>query len=217
MAGRIVLGIFNPALDTNGNVDSGLTLTFYQNNTTTPQAVYTDSTLGVALANPLSPDAAGRFPAIWAPDLTFYSVKVTPSGASPITYNDIENTNGTSGYSTGSWTPADASGAGLTITPAANSCKYIKIGKLVYVTANISYPITASGSTCLLSGLPFPVDSASYSVGSMQAIPTKEGAVPIGLINTSTFRFDYQAGGVILTNAQLSAKSFVFSFTYITS
>lgn len=100
MAGRIVLGIANPALDANGEVDTGATLTFYQNNTTTPQAIYTDATLGVQLSNPLSPDSAGRFPAIWAPDLTLYSVKWTPNGASAITYNDIENTNGTGSYTT---------------------------------------------------------------------------------------------------------------------
>src|SRR4051812_3433194 len=104
MAGRIILGIANPALDDNGLVDSGATLTFYQNGLTTPQAVYTDATLGVALSNPLSCDAAGRFPQIWAPDDSLYSVKWTPTGASPITYDDIA--------------PAANTGSGLEISDA---------------------------------------------------------------------------------------------------
>lgn len=89
MAGRIILGIANPALDANGAVDSGATLTFYENGTTTLQSVYSDSSLATALENPLSPDASGRFPQIWASSNAVYSVKWSPSGASAITYDGI--------------------------------------------------------------------------------------------------------------------------------
>lgn len=89
MAGRIILGIANPALDSNGEVDSTATLTFYENGTTTLQSVYTAEDLLTPLANPLPCDAAGRFPQVWAPDGDIYSVKWAPTGASPITYDDI--------------------------------------------------------------------------------------------------------------------------------
>lgn len=92
MAGRIILGIANPALDSNGKVDSGATLTFYKTGTTTLQSVYSAQDLLTPLANPLSPDSAGRFPAIWGPDGEAYSVKWTPTGAGSITYDNITPT-----------------------------------------------------------------------------------------------------------------------------
>lgn len=97
MAGRIILGIANPALDANGKVDAGATLTFYQNLTTTPQSIYADFGLSTPLTNPLACDAAGRFPEIWAPTGNVYSVKWTPTGASPITYDYIIPTSASSG------------------------------------------------------------------------------------------------------------------------
>jgi hypothetical protein len=91
MAGRIILGIANPALNANGVVDTGATETFYQNLTTTLQTIYADHALLTPLPNPLPCDAAGRFPMVWAADLTLFSVKWTPTGASPITYDYIHN------------------------------------------------------------------------------------------------------------------------------
>jgi hypothetical protein len=90
MAGRIILGIANPALNANGVVDTGATETFYQNLTTTLQTIYADHALLTPLPNPLPCDAAGRFPMVWAADLTLFSVKWTPTGASPITYDYIQ-------------------------------------------------------------------------------------------------------------------------------
>ncbi len=93
MAGRILLDACNPALDSNGDPDADATLTFYANGTTTPQAIYTSSTLGTPLANPLSPNAAGQFPAIWGGNLSVYSVKWTSGAGTEITFNDIGTTN----------------------------------------------------------------------------------------------------------------------------
>lgn len=92
MAARIVLPPVNPSLDANGSPLAGSTLTFYENgSTSTLQSIYASSDLsgGASLANPLTCDAAGRFPQIWCEDDASYSVKWTPFGSTPITYDDI--------------------------------------------------------------------------------------------------------------------------------
>lgn len=53
---------------------------------------------------------------------------------------------------TTSWTPFDASGAGLSFTSVTGS--YYKIGKLVYVTCQVTYPITSDGNTAAITNLP---------------------------------------------------------------
>jgi len=91
MASRILLSQVNPSLDANGEVAPGSTLRFYENNTTNDQAVYATAALGggASLTNPLTCDAAGRFPEIWVPDGVAYSVKWEVPGESPQTFNDI--------------------------------------------------------------------------------------------------------------------------------
>lgn len=89
MAGRIILGTANPSLGSNGKIAAGSTLTFYQNLTTTPATVYNAIDLLTPLANPLTCDASGEFPQVWAPSLTAYSVKWSRPGLSDITYDNI--------------------------------------------------------------------------------------------------------------------------------
>jgi hypothetical protein len=90
MAGRLILDIVNPSLDANGNVIPGATLTFYENLTTTPQYVFTDSTLVTHLDNPLTSDDAGRFPPIWAESGVPYSVEwKDDNGITIETFDDI--------------------------------------------------------------------------------------------------------------------------------
>lgn len=89
MAGRLICDAFNPALDANGQVDSTASIQFYANRTTTPQAIYTTPDLDVTLDNPLVPDAAGRFPEMWGPNGSVYSVEWTPTGEATITLDDI--------------------------------------------------------------------------------------------------------------------------------
>lgn len=90
MAGRLILGVANPALDADGVVDAGSTMTFWEADTTTLQSIYAEEALETPLANPLSPDSAGRFPMIWAASGTSYDVKWTPTGATPIVYSHIK-------------------------------------------------------------------------------------------------------------------------------
>lgn len=108
MAGRLILDACNPALLANGLPDAGATLEFFLNGTTTPQNVYTTPACNVALDNPLSPDASGRFPQIWAPRTNEYSVKWTPTGVSPITFDDIFPLSGIDALSFATKTDAEA-------------------------------------------------------------------------------------------------------------
>ena len=60
---------------------------------------------------------------------------------------------------TGSWTPVDASGAALALTAVG---RYVRIGNLVMVQANITYPGTANGGPAMLGGLPFPCHASIW-------------------------------------------------------
>ena len=61
-------------------------------------------------------------------------------------------------YEEGTWTPADESGGGLTFTGVAG--KYIKVGKLVTLWCQFTYPSTSdSAHYALVGGLPFMPDS----------------------------------------------------------
>lgn len=83
-AGRIIIPNCMPALDINGNPVAGAKLTFYVNETTMLLAVYTTSALDVAHPNPVSADAAGAFPSIFADTTVAYSVAITDSDNAPI-------------------------------------------------------------------------------------------------------------------------------------
>lgn len=65
-----------------------------------------------------------------------------------------------------SWTPTDASGAGLSLTVVANGCFHYKIGGLAFVFFDLAYPVTADGATALIGGLPFLSRNSTNDVGS---------------------------------------------------
>lgn len=59
------------AFDSSGNTLAGAKLYFYTAGTSTPQNVYTDVGLGVALPNPVVANGAGRFPPIYMEDTAY--------------------------------------------------------------------------------------------------------------------------------------------------
>jgi len=87
--GRIILPPTNPSLDANGKPVNGATLTYYENGTTMLVSIYSDIELTVPLANPLTSDAAGVFPQVWAPNGVGYSVKWSRTGLGDVTFDDI--------------------------------------------------------------------------------------------------------------------------------
>lgn len=71
----------------------------------------------------------------------------------PPTQNANSNVNALDDYEEGTWTPTDASGASLVFSTTVG--KYTKIGRMVYWTMEVTYPVTANGSAAEVGGLPF--------------------------------------------------------------
>jgi hypothetical protein len=65
-------------------------------------------------------------------------------------------------YEEGTWTPTDASGAGLSFT--TTDAFYTKIGNVVYVSCSVTFPSTANATAIRFGGLPFTVKAGSNNV-----------------------------------------------------
>ena len=73
----------------------------------------------------------------------------------PATQSASSDANTLDDYEEGTWTPVDASGAGLSLT--GSSGRYVKIGNTVFVNAYVNYPVTSNGAAVSFGGLPFTV------------------------------------------------------------
>jgi len=112
-------------------------------------------------------------------------------------------------YEEGTWTPADASGAGLTFTSV--TAKYTRIGRQVTATVVLTFPTTASTAQAQISGLPF----AASNFG--QFVLTNTGVVGggSGLVAASgTTIALYLQTGAIRTNAACSTATVNLTGTY---
>jgi hypothetical protein len=87
MAGRL-LPPFNPALDANGDPIPFARLFTFAAGTSTPKTSYTDETLTTPCSNPVAADAAGRFPPMWAADLSEFRVRLTDQDYAPVVEMD---------------------------------------------------------------------------------------------------------------------------------
>lgn len=118
-------------------------------------------------------------------------------------------------YEEGTWTPTDASGAGLTLTYTAAEMRYTRMGRVVMIQGQITYPATASTATALIGGLPF-TSSASNRAGLVLGANTF--ALAYGLfvsIGSPYIEVSKVAGsGAQATNVNLSGTTFAFSGTY---
>jgi hypothetical protein len=111
-------------------------------------------------------------------------------------------------YEEGTWTPADASGAGLAFT--VSFAKYTKIGRQVSFTASITYPATASGGSAAINGFPFTATDAVF--GNINYTSVSSASVLYLSGNTNTLFL--LVPGVNTTNAQMSGGVLNFSGTY---
>jgi hypothetical protein len=109
----------------------------------------------------------------------------------------------TDGPSTGTFTPADNSGASLTIT--INDANYLALGPLTWISFNIAYPVTADGTPAELKveDLPNGTHGANLAVG----YSTHAGGLTAQISwDGLKFIIDFfSLAGVQLTNVQLSA------------
>lgn len=109
-------------------------------------------------------------------------------------------------YETGTWTPTDTSGAGLTLT--VNSAVYTRIGNVVTVQAKVTYPVTASALGAAVFG--FPYAASSECAG---AYYSGVAAGPTYYAITGAMYFANSAGGAV-SNATLSGSAVIFNMTY---
>lgn len=131
----------------------------------------------------------------------------------PATQNPSSDANTLDDYEEGSWTPADGSGAALSLTSVSGS--YVKVGRMVNVWGAFTYPVTASGANAVISGLPFATNNGSG--GASGTITYCSSATPrffLSTVNASTIAL-YGSTGAPVTNANLSTVTFVVHVAYL--
>lgn len=130
----------------------------------------------------------------------------------PATQNPSSNANTLDDYDEGTWTPTDASGAGLSFTTTFTA-EYVKLGQLVFVNAAFTYPATADGSSAKVGGLPF---TSSASQGGLTAGYSASAGYREWLViqsSTEIWPFVANTGGQY-TNAGLSSATVRISGCY---
>lgn len=106
-------------------------------------------------------------------------------------------------YDEGTWTPTDASGAGLTLTNETTAT-YTRIGRLVTARFEVLYPATANGANMTIGGLPF---TNSATMGAVTIGLTEYlSAVTMYVVPSATTMVMATFGNVAITNAGLSGK-----------
>lgn len=109
---------YGTLLDVGGLIIPGGTVSFYNAGTTTPQTVYSNSSLSTPLSQPIAADSAGRLPTIY---LTTGSFKVVISDASANVIKTIDNVDSGLPASTGAIVAAIPAFFAATTTSAARS------------------------------------------------------------------------------------------------
>lgn len=118
-------------------------------------------------------------------------------------------------YEEGSWTPTDASGAGLSFT-LPDTCWYVRQGRLVTAVARIVYPTTANTANATIGGLPFAAGnfSANAGVGAVSYATESTLARAYVIATTSTALLSTAAGGIV-QNVDMSGDTLYIVFTYL--
>jgi hypothetical protein len=139
--------------------------------------------------------------------LTFNGTNLTlgTSNGGIVFNNSSALTNSTlNDYEVGTWTPSDASGAGLTFTSASGY--YVKVGRIVYANFSVVYPTTANGNSAIIGGLPFTAISTGTQGGCMitSYSNSARNIISAVVVNTSTGQLLNLGFSTSITNAQMS-------------
>jgi hypothetical protein len=118
-------------------------------------------------------------------------------------YDQIDATAGV----VGTWTPVDASGAGLILTATG---VYVATSSAIMVWASVQFPATSSGANAVLSGLPF-------SVGQINAggFTTYGLATTVHMPEFTTQIYLLNASGASRTNLEMSGALWIFAGQYV--
>jgi len=138
--------------------------------------------------------------------LVFPATQVPSSNAN--TLDDYEE-----GLALTSWVPTG--GSGVVLTNAYG--QYIKVGRLVFVQCEFTYPVSALSTVAGIGGLPFAAvgpstGSASFSLG--QVTGGSFNFKLVLLINGNSLLIT-RPGATRATQADMSGKSFKISGVYI--
>jgi len=109
-------------------------------------------------------------------------------------------------YEEGTWTPTDASGAGLILTLV--NCKYVRIGTQVTLIGRITYPVTANATQARISLLNTSASQGSFPVSC-------SAALNLYGYSSGTSAWIFGAGQSVITNANLSGAELDLTITYV--
>lgn len=121
---------------------------------------------------------------------------------------------GSSSAATGTWTPIDSSGAGLSFSGASGT--YAQIGKFIFVTCTFTYPVTADATGAKIGGLPFTVGTltAIASTSDVGYNTTIEGRALNGTTTIALYSVGLQTQ---VPNSILSTTTVLMSCCYIST
>jgi hypothetical protein len=136
----------------------------------------------------------------------------------PATQSASSDANTLDDYEEGTFTPTDASGAGLTLTTARG--RYTKIGREVTCYIVVTFPSTASGSGVAIGGLPFtsanPYGSGDAGFGGSISYTNTSSTFSSFLAQNSTTATFYTNAGVAVVNSTFSTNQTQFILRYFT-
>jgi len=162
----------------------------------------TDNTLDIGTSGAYRPRSIYVGTSVFTPQVQFPAAQV-PS-ADPNNLDDYEE---------GSWTPTDASGAGLAFTIVAADCKYTKIGRQVTANFRLVFPVTASGLGAAFGGLPF---TSAASAGNGGYVNFTNSGLTFTFSNSSgsTTFVPFLTSGIQPTNTALSTTDLRGTIVY---
>jgi len=178
--------------DTSGEIE-------LQSNGTTALKVNTNE--GIQILNCLG--VGGATPSTSGAGITF-----------PATQSASTDANTLDDYEEGTWTPTDASGAGLTLTINTTS-NYVKIGSMVYAVCSITFPSTINAAQVNIGGLPFSSGGTGVGFWGGSTRYTTFSQITMVAVAPSSATFQgYLINGGALTNTQAGTLRFDFAFSY---
>jgi hypothetical protein len=129
----------------------------------------------------------------------------------PATQSASSNANTLDDYEEGTWTPTDASGAGLSLT--AGNARYTKVGNIVVACAEIVYPSTGNGNAATIGGFPFTC-SGSSTWGGFQRYVNNSLTYTLAMVPNGTTVQLYKLDGNAVANSQLTGARVDFVVVY---
>jgi hypothetical protein len=111
-------------------------------------------------------------------------------------------------YEEGAWTPTDASGALLSFTSV--TAKYTRIGRLVTISCDVTYPVNADVSQAAIGGFPFTSASIIRGIGTSSV---SKGLIVSGASGATSALLLLQ-NATAITNTSMGTSPAQFMATY---